>query len=414
MKIPLYTNNGTYGCVFRPGVSCKGKILDESAVSKVFKLSKHDVTKEEYDIHNNVVNKIDPSGEFTLKLIETCKVDMGSFSPSQVKKCRNFTIEEMEQKYLPQIVYEYGGVNIFEAPRKFSFEELFSAMTPVFKGINKMNQFKIVHVDIKPENMVYNHITGKLALIDFGIASRYFNLYGRDKLYLMAHPYKYYPPEFPLIANHMIGKNFYNTQQNTSSIEKMLSYLQTKYRRTDLLPELNKLIERYKDINIGDLFIPDKIDIYMLGVSILELIYLCDEHHTIQINKNIPFYKDVFNLIGMMIHPDPSQRFFSLQALSEYERIIKQIKQIPAPSPKPSTVRVHKSQESPRPKPKSKSKSKTELSKKICPPGSILNPVTKRCNKIKANAKTELSKKICPPGSILNPVTKRCNKIKDK
>ena len=403
MKIPVYTNNGTYGCVFRPGVSCKGKILDESAVSKVFKLSKHDVTKEEYDIHNKIVNKIDPSGEFTLKLIETCKVEMKHFSPPQVKKCGNFTFDEMAQKYLPQIVYEYGGVNLFEATRKFSFEELFSAMTHVFKGINKMNQFKTVHVDIKPENMVYNHRTGKLALIDFGMASKYDNLYMKDKLFLMVHPYQYYPPEFPLIANHIIGKNYYNSQQNTYSLEEILKTLESKYRRTDLASELNTLIERYKNIRIDNLFIPDKIDIYMLGASILELVYLCNQHHTIQINTNIPFYKDVFNLIGMMIHPDPSKRFFSSQAVLEYERILKQIKKIPPPSPTPSTVRVHKSQESPIQKPKSKTK-------KVCPPGSILNPVTKRCNKIKANA--DPTKKICPPGSILNPVTKRCNKIK--
>ena len=44
---------------------------------------------------------------------------------------------------------------------------------------------------------------------------------------------------------------------------------------------------------------------------------------------------------------------------------------------------------------------------KECPPGSVLNPATKRCNKVKAKKVKE-----CPPGSVLNPVTKRCNKVK--
>ena len=54
------------------------------------------------------------------------------------------------------------------------------------------------------------------------------------------------------------------------------------------------------------------------------------------------------------------------------------------------------------------------LKKKICPPGKILNPLTKRCIKINGNIskKYDLIKdKICPPGKILNKKTNRCNKI---
>jgi hypothetical protein len=63
--------------------------------------------------------------------------------------------------------------------------------------------------------------------------------------------------------------------------------------------------------------------------------------------------------------------------------------------------------------------------KKICPEGSVLNPLTNRCNKIKKIANTNKDvnniknvkdviqkKKICPEGSVLNPLTNRCNKIK--
>jgi len=51
----------------------------------------------------------------------------------------------------------------------------------------------------------------------------------------------------------------------------------------------------------------------------------------------------------------------------------------------------------------------TTKSKKVCPPGSTINPKTGRCNKTKTK-----SKKVCPPGSIINPKTGRCNKIKTK
>jgi hypothetical protein len=73
-------------------------------------------------------------------------------------------------------------------------------------------------------------------------------------------------------------------------------------------------------------------------------------------------------------------------------------------------------------KPSSKKSSKPlSPKKKICPEGSILNPLTNRCNKIKKAPapKNKIlkemiiqKKKICPEGSILNPITNRCNKIK--
>lgn len=64
----------------------------------------------------------------------------------------------------------------------------------------------------------------------------------------------------------------------------------------------------------------------------------------------------------------------------------------------------------------------TNVKKKICPPGKVLNPVTNRCvqdknkkpeqtNKPKEN---EPKKKECPPGKVLNPVTNRCVQDKNK
>ena len=90
-----------------------------------------------------------------------------------------------------------------------------------------------------------------------------------------------------------------------------------------------------------------------------------------------------------------------------------------------------------------KSKVGNKLSSKVCPEGSILNIKTNRCNKIKTpkkpkahkvktpkvkspkvktpkvpkapkapKVKSTKVKKLCPPGSILNEKTNRCNKIK--
>ena len=52
--------------------------------------------------------------------------------------------------------------------------------------------------------------------------------------------------------------------------------------------------------------------------------------------------------------------------------------------------------------------------KKVCPPGKVLNPKTNRCIKkpIKKTTKKPIKKttkkKVCPPGKVLNPKTNRC------
>ncbi len=47
---------------------------------------------------------------------------------------------------------------------------------------------------------------------------------------------------------------------------------------------------------------------------------------------------------------------------------------------------------------------------KVCPPGKILNPKTRRC--VKALPVAALGAKVCPPGKILNPKTRRCVKVR--
>ena len=85
MEVPKYANNGTYGCVFRPGVACtKGKVNDRNTVSKVFK--KGNTSTEEVALHNKIVDKIDPEGLFTVKLLESCNINLDKFPQKEVDK----------------------------------------------------------------------------------------------------------------------------------------------------------------------------------------------------------------------------------------------------------------------------------------------------------------------------------------
>ena len=223
MTIPLYTNNGTYGCVFRPAVACTSGTDTENLVSKVFRSPDKNYAREEIELHNKIVHQIDPKGKFTVRLVENCKIPVNKFPLGEVRKCKNFSQIELNAIELPQIIYEYGGFDLIEAARRYSFEEIFSALGPVFRGLVTMKEKNYVHLDIKPANMVYNSDTKKLALIDFGLATNLNKLYYARNYHVFIHPYPYYPPEFPILANRIEGKQLYDPMTNMRYILQYIS-----------------------------------------------------------------------------------------------------------------------------------------------------------------------------------------------
>lgn len=378
MTIPLYTNNGTYGCVFRPAVPCRtGNTAN--LVSKVFKNPHKDYAREEIELHNHVVHQIDPQGNFTVRLVESCKIPVNQFPFGEIKKCKNFTFVERGAKELDQIVYEYGGVDLKMGARLYSFEEMFSALGPVFSGLVTLKDKRYVHLDIKPDNLVYNSDTKKLALIDFGLATKVNKLYVPGNLYIFRHPYPYYPPEFSLAANQIEGVDKYNPKTN---VAYLLTYINALYRKNKT-PELALLKTRTMDTHA--VLDPKKVDVYMLGATILELLHMCVAHKTTDMSKGRRFFAAVFTLIGKMT-AGSINRITPEDAYKEWKSI-RTVSPSPVSPPKPSPIRFRK-----RPSP--------EKPTRVCPSGYVLNPVTNRCNKVKVVE--------CPPGKIKNPVTKRC------
>ena len=428
MNIPTYANNGTYGCVFRPGVSCKRKKsnanfvkYDRNTISKVFANTK--LSKDEIKLHNQIVDKIDPEGFFTVKLLDKCNIETNNFPPAEIKKCKNFEQSDITKPKLPQILYEYGGFDLLKAARMFPFEEIFIALTRVFGGLVTMKQKGYVHLDIKPENMVYSDETKKLALIDFGLATTTNDLYIKENSNTFEHPYVYYPPEFPLIANKMAKIKICEEMQNTIYLIKYVDYWNKNFM--SLYPSCPRLIAEVKNLyqslirNVeGDMYMPEKVDVYMLGASIIELFYICEKHNNTSIAMNPDFYTEVIRLCSGMIAISPSKRLSPEEAYEKYKLVVKKLRHDSPVPIKPSVVKMKKSLPEPQKKcpdgkvfnPITKRCNKVKVAKapKVCPPGKILNPVTNRCIK----ERVPKAPKVCPPGKILNPVTKRCNKIK--
>jgi serine/threonine protein kinase len=395
-----YVSNGTYGCVMNPAVSCSGKLQDKH-VSKIFKTEVGAI--REYIEHKNIVEKLDPKGEFTVVAHENCSIS-GNHFKKQVHLCTNFKSPEMTRDMHPQIVYDNGGIDLTGAMRQVTFEELFIAMRSIFKGLVELKAKKYSHLDIKPANIVYNKDTKKMALIDFGLAQKNANVLYENNMHLFTHPYKYYPPEFDLYAQYfkmsddVFAARFkakkLGPSKNFNFFKPLISWKVDTNEIYDI--ELEKL----------HLYV-DRIDTYMFGVTIAELL-----RHYNKNAANRKFYNQVNELIKKMTYYAPHLRITPEQALVEYKKIIHTKFAIPDSVPRSKSIH-----DSPGVAHAAVEAAQAAKPAKPCPPGKIRNPKTGRCIIDKATkaakaapeaAQAAQSAKPCPPGKIRNPKTGRC------
>ena len=65
-------NQGTYGCVYRPGFTCDGKTLKNKKM--ISKLQNNKDASERETVIGKIIKKIDNYGEYFAPIIETCEV----------------------------------------------------------------------------------------------------------------------------------------------------------------------------------------------------------------------------------------------------------------------------------------------------------------------------------------------------
>ena len=408
---PKYIAEGTYGCAYRPSISCDKKPPRPNTISKVFPTE--DEAKIEYKIYGNIppelveANDKDP---FFIMPIHRCEIKLQQLGAEDLK-CK--LLEKPYDKWsrsgqnandLPlwQIIYPDGGIDIYKMltlkskKKRVSFDSMFMSMKSIFKGLVYLNRNNLVHQDIKPENLTFNDQLLRTYMIDFGLMTNMNDIYSSVNWHLVSHNYRYYPPEFTLASllisspirggtratdnfiinlfnkdiNHVntIMINYSGYTKNHTGTDEEYRYVSYKgfyklflsgtillmedYHDDKLLDIYNKLIiwwsgERVKQVedmldivkgkigslknvktrdenlnSIADILLTQthKIDVYMLGITLLQMFAECLEQKRI---KNSPFIiKQILKLIMNMTNFNVFKRYTPEEALSEYNNII--------------------------------------------------------------------------------------------
>ena len=291
--------SGTYGTVYRPyPIKCSqtrsltpprkfiGKVSDKNKGASVSK----------YKELQNIRKKIDPDEKFTIPLKAICQKDAKNATNPYWKKDGNI-----------EYVFPYGGISYDRLPytniRKDEkcIKYLFLSFHPIILGLMEMRKKNVMHMDIKPANLVYNLETNETRLIDYDLMTdviRFEKEYTIDKVFYGTF-YIYWPPEVNL-----------NKNINNASVPPLASWL------ARMTPLGNKLVsylqEYYKtDSYKKDEFIPSRFDVYSLGMVWAELFW-----------DTVP---EIWSLTKRMIHYDPVKRISVNQLYQEYFKIFNSI-----------------------------------------------------------------------------------------
>lgn len=344
-KKPKYLDNGSYGCVISPAISCKDKNKTlNGKISKIF--NKNIKAEKEFKDYQIIQKEIDPNKKFTVTLEDTCEINTSIIDEKEFNKCENFKNNNIKYKSkLKQLIYENGGITLDESIKTIPFKELFMKMDNIFAGLITLKDKNLCHKDIKPNNLLYNPSTKKMTIIDFGYLSQLNSIYdyNSDNYIFFNDNHFFYPPEFRLFGDYKNG-NYKNINDFIKFNINVITALFKKINKEILIEILNNglfewisnlnlvkmeyLIKNSKNIKINSkYFVSYKLDIYSMGMTLLYLYLLSNNRDNIEINDfDNDFNKIIIKFILSIINLDSDKRFTADKACEEYRKIIINLK----------------------------------------------------------------------------------------
>ena len=299
-----YLSEGSYGCVIKPGIKCIKKIKKDT-------ISKYFIDKKEWlnELKNNkIINKF-LKKEHIVKLIDYC---------STIKKekilIENCKLLNKKTKYIYNIIYEYAGIDLHNLiSKKIKFKQIFLKFDTIFETVKLLSDNNYIHFDIRLPNIVLKN--KRLKLIDYGlmknknIESKYLNKLKKIKLY-------YLPPEFNNDNLNYLYIRIIKLLQKNNSI---ISY--NKKKRKQIILIINFILNKLKNKNKIQKIDTNKIDIYMIGIVLLELLIMLNIKNNLDLSDNE--YNLILKFIKKLIEPNNKKRYSVDKAYSSYKKLNK-------------------------------------------------------------------------------------------
>jgi len=407
---------GTYGCIHKPSLRCKGnkKLNYTNKVSKILKKEDANTELKEYKI----ISKIDKETQYYLGVPTKCNIKNTQKNKNDLDKCENNKLKSAfvhDINSLSLLVMKDGGINLKEFAKKNRYNgknhdlELFwIEMQRIFHGFAILQKHNIVHYDMKPQNALYDEKIHRVNLIDFGHMRNVRKILNDSKksrnvlsVFHWSYPFEsffynkanyshfshYNEDEKENFYQHInekvnelqlsvggegthrkertIKKEIVNYKDAAEEIVSFFEYIVNHSNKDSVIQTIETYMKDFYNL-LFEVIVPGKydefmktsmktIDSYGLGFSI---IYIINQLETNMENRE--FITKIKSLGYKMTTPDIRKRMGIEDALHEYEGILESSGIL-------QNHRMHK----------------MKYKESECSPGKLFNTTKKRCIKIK-------------------------------
>ena len=344
---------GSGTCVFRPNLPCKNEKIDinKKTISKLFLKKPKELLKEiEF---NEKISKLPQSKTWAITLYNHCEAPdyetIKRVEPDIDKCLKNNKYSKLEN--FDTLYGPYGGVsmdtsfNTLFVGESFNDEQIFmnkfrtfmKECYPLFLGLNIMYKNKIIHFDIKSQNITY--VDNKYKYIDFGISTtfnnkleieeRALNEFRTDRIYIY---YSFdilylYASNTKLNLERGSKEKYGKSRKNYDTLKDIQEVLFD--RNYDLMHD--EILNLALNNKLNEKQTIEKLDTYSLGITICKLLfdniiqnldYLNDQQLIYKI-KEIVNYQSIIpfmNLLKQMTEPLSTERISPVDAYKLYKK----------------------------------------------------------------------------------------------
>jgi serine/threonine protein kinase len=410
---------GSYGCVTKPSLKCT---TDHEYMNKVSKImTTRDAKSEQKEME--LFKKIKGIEKYTMAYPELCLPKKDKLFHKVIKDCKAspvkqeyyFTGKNPEGKNISLLLLDDGGVDLYNFVTKV-FHKLndkdksifFTSVLNLLEGLIFFIDKKIIHHDLKLENIVYNIETGTCKYIDFGLMTTIpkFIRTAKQSKNRMATSWGYFPTELSCSNNNKFRNENkckkYNTQLDHDEFLKRVANGFDTYSLTLALSKMFSTIYHH-DTYYNEEFIEDAK--YLMK----EYSYSDFFKRKTDCKKLYDDYKELLNMHAVYTEnvPTPSKESVEIATKLSMSNNLKTDNIIKCPPGKPdynpyTKKCVVKCKED---------KVRNDKFRCVTKKNSILKK-HRKTNKVKSN--NDKSKDCISKGKELNPKTNRCVKLCDK
>lgn len=328
-------SQGGFGCVYYPGITCAGSADKDKQM--VTKLQMKDFNADN-EIHiGKIITSIKSYEKYFIPVVSSCPIDLRKIDREIIGDCNVvnntssieyllMSLHYIENKSLESAIVLSSSKQI----KRQSFAKILSMYKYLMYGVELLSKEKIVHFDLKVENLLFSNKRNLPLIIDFGISIPMLKL-NKDTMkryfYVFAPEYYIWPIEVHVIT-FLLHKTEGNlTFENITMIATMftnanagLQFFSEDFRNTYLsscIYQLKKYvgIDRNKVIDtlLLNCYTWDGYAISILFLDIFKKIFKGGFHY----NRMFIF---LIELLVINISPDPSVRLSPSESIKEYNK----------------------------------------------------------------------------------------------